>query len=103
VVTQIAAALGANQLLPGRYLLDCSQIPYYPNMQITIGGTTWILTPQDYIINAEDANVECILGMMGMDMPPQVGPLWIMGDVFMKKVFTVFDFGNQMLHFAYAA
>ena len=103
VVNQIAAALGANQMVPGRYLLDCSLIPYYPNMQITIGGTTWILTPQDYIINAEDANVECILGMMGMDMPPQVGPLWIMGDVFMKKVFTVFDFGNQMLHFAYAA
>lgn len=102
VVTQIAQMLGANQLLPGRYLLDCSKMSTYPDMMITIGGKTWVLKPEDYIINAENANVECILGMMGMDMPANIGPLWIMGDVFMKKVFTAFDYGQKMLHFAYA-
>ena len=74
----------------------------YPDMMITIGGKTWVLKPEDYIINAENANVECILGMMGMDMPANIGPLWIMGDVFMRKVFTAFDYGQKMLHFAYA-
>jgi len=101
VVEQIATAVGATKF-PGRplYTVSCSALPNMPSLTFNIGGHAWTLEPKDYVINDED--VECILGIMALDMPPQIGPIWILGDVFIRKVYTVFDWGNKQLQFAYA-
>ena len=100
VVEKIATMIGAKQLLPGRYTVDCSAVAQLPELHINLNGNKFTLQGSDYVIN--DENVECILGIMGLELPPQLGEILIMGDVFMRKVYTVFDVKNKQLKMAYA-
>ena len=63
--------------------VPCKYVPDLPNIKVSLGGKTFELTPDDYII--KDENVICLFGMTGIDIPPPEGPLWILGDIFIRK------------------
>lgn len=63
--------------------VPCKDVPNLPNIKVSLGGKTFELTPDDYII--KDENVICLFGMTGIDIPPPEGPLWILGDIFIRK------------------
>jgi hypothetical protein len=98
-VKQIAASLGAKSVVvnPNEYTIDCSKVASLPTLDFVLGGKTFSLEGKDYVIQSGPT---CLLGMTGIDVPPPRGPLWILGDVFIRKYYTIFDLEKNQIGFA---
>ena len=61
------------------------------------------LTPDDYIIkmfNFFTFSQECGVAILPLDVPEPHGPLWILGDTFLSKFYSVYDRDYNMVGFA---
>jgi hypothetical protein len=97
-VSKIAEAAGAT-LAGQEYTIDCSKIGSLPAVELTLGGgKKFTLEAKDYVqVQGEGP---CLFAIMPFEMSPKLGEMWILGDVFMRKYYTVFDYGNKRVGMA---
>ncbi|CAI5454726.1 unnamed protein product [Caenorhabditis angaria] len=95
--------IGAEPLIKGEYMISCDKVPTLPEVSFVIAGQTYSLKGDDYVLKiAQGGKTICLSGFMGIDLPERVGELWILGDVFIGRYYTVFDFEQNRVGFAQA-
>lgn len=98
-VKKIAKAVGATPLAMGEYMVDCNAGANAPDIEFMLGGKSYKLSFDEYVLKEQGS---CILGIIGLDIPAPNGPLWILGDVFMRKYYVRFNYGAKSVDIALA-
>jgi len=103
-ISELNKKLGAINIVAGEAIFpNCNNINKLPIVTVVIGNRNYELTYQDYVVVSTSGNSSsCISGFLGIDIPDPVGPLWILGDVFISTYYTVFDYGKKQVGFATA-
>ncbi|KYO03233.1 plasmepsin VI [Plasmodium gaboni] len=84
---------------------DCSNKENLPTISFILKNVegkkiTLDFKPEDYIIeevDTEDNTIECVIGIMPLDVPPPRGPIFIFGNSFIRKYYTIFDNDHKLI------
>lgn len=89
--------IGAEKSWNGQYTVDCNKVADLPELAFVFDGKDYKLKGEDYTLNAGGT---CISAFTGMDIPPPMGPLWIIGDAFLRRYYSVYDLGRNAVGLA---
>ncbi|POW07854.1 hypothetical protein PSTT_07968 [Puccinia striiformis] len=95
VYAQIQGAKAATGSYQGYYEFPCSANPV---LSLTFGGKQYPIAPDDFNVGAVDSDGKMCLGSIfavesstsSTSAKPSTSPAWIIGDSFLKNVYTVF-------------
>ncbi|KAF8897570.1 aspartic peptidase domain-containing protein [Infundibulicybe gibba] len=97
IAEMLNTQIGAKKSWNGQYQIDCNKVPSLPQLSFYFGGKPYALEGTDYTLNVQGT---CISAFTGMDLNLPGGSLWIIGDAFLRKYFTVYDLGRNAVGFA---
>jgi saccharopepsin len=99
IAEMLNTQIGARRSWNGQYQVDCATIPKLPTLSFYFDGKAYPLKGSDYILDVQGT---CISSFTGMDINLPGGALWIIGDVFLRKYYTVYDLEQSAIGFARA-
>ncbi|NXD16660.1 PEPA protein, partial [Nothocercus nigrocapillus] len=97
-INNIQYEIGAAQAKNGSHMVNCSFISLLPDIVFIINGIQFPLPPQAYIRQLKDGS--CMSGFEAFSLHTTGGDLWILGDVFLRRYYSVFDRANNMVGLA---
>ncbi|XP_074854089.1 pepsin A-like [Carettochelys insculpta] len=77
--------------------ISCSDMSSLPDIIFTINGIEFPVPASAYIL---DESGSCTAGLEGIDVSTSSGELWILGDVFIRQYYVVFDRANNKVALA---
>jgi len=87
-----------------RIFCSCANISSMPALRLYLGTTTFVLNPEDLFEETGQPLGGGFDGEEACELLMAVTPVhrqeWILGDVFLRKVVTIFDFEQRMVGFA---
>jgi len=81
---------------------DCREYDKLPRLTLVIGGIKYDLEKEDYVTKAkdeEDGKTYCSYGLQMFDFDPE-DQLWLIGEIFLNKYYSVYDMDNKAVHIA---
>ena len=70
---------------------NCENVDDLADIAYIIKGDRYSLSPKDYALNL---NGRCATGIVSLDVPSPRGPLFIAGDIFLRKYYSVYNREN---------
>ncbi|XP_059687192.1 pepsin B-like [Gavia stellata] len=83
------------------FVVNCSNVPSMPTLYFAISGAQLPLPPSVYVLNNDGI---CTVGVESTYVPSASGqPLWILGNLFLRQYYSIFDIANNRVGFALSA
>jgi len=91
------AQMGAKKGFNGQYTIDCDKREDLPDLTFTLSGYNFTITAYDYVLEVQGS---CISAFMGIDFPPQIGSMAILGDAFLRRFYSVYNLKDNTVGLA---
>lgn len=99
VVQYVHKIIGAKSTSAGFAIIDKKSMASLPDISFNLGGHEFTLRPEEYVVSYDGILVSAFTSI---DMLTDGEPLWILGDVFMRKYYSIFDMENHRIGLAKA-
>ncbi|KAF8588106.1 acid protease [Ramaria rubella] len=94
---QIPGSKADNNDLEGAFSFPCSSSP---SVSFNWGGKDWAISAANFNLGTSgSSSSQCVGAIIGQDLGLG-NNVWLLGDSFMKNVYTAFDFGQNAVGFA---
>lgn len=85
----------------GRAEVDCEKRHTEPDVTFTLRGKFFAVSAEEYILQAKGSSKSCRSVFVGWDLPSSY-PVVILGDVFLRKWYSIYDAGDHTVGLAKA-